>query len=138
MSEVKPVGALAFVLLMVTGGQMAPAQSLPPVVTVIENGSAGSNVQVRVGQELDVRLAANPTTGYTWQYRPDPPPLLRSTSRRFEPSATRSPPLPGAGGVQVFAFEATAAGTAHLHFEYRRGEAGAPARSMDLEGTVLP
>jgi len=117
---------------------MAAAQSPLPVVTVTDSGSASAGAQLQVGQELEVRLGANPTTGYTWQYQPDPPPLLRLTSRRFEPSATGAPPSPGAGGVQVFAFEATAAGTARLDFEYRRGEAGAPARSIELEVTVLP
>lgn len=116
---------------------MAPAQSPPPVVTVTESSSA-AGAQLRIGQELDVRLAANPTTGYIWRYQPDPPLLLQPTSRRFEPNAAGFPPLPGAGGVQVFAFKATASGTERLHFEYRRGEAGAPARSMDLEVTVLP
>src|SRR3954453_12179776 len=112
MPDVKLVGVLALALLLTaTGGHMAPAQSPLPVVTVAEDGSGVAGAQVRVGQELDVRIGANPTTGYIWRYQPDPPPLVRLLSRRFEPSAAHTPPLPGAGGVQVFAFEATAAGT---------------------------
>jgi predicted secreted protein len=107
-------------LLMATGDQMALAQSPPPAVTVTGNGSGGAQARVGVGQELDNRLSANPTTGYVWRYRPDPPPLL------------------GLGGVQVFTFEATAAGTVALRFEYRKGEAGEPVRSFGLDITVLP
>jgi predicted secreted protein len=125
-------------LLMATGDQMALAQSPPPAVTVTGNGSGGAQARVRVGQELDIRLSANPTTGYVWRYRPDPPPLLRLGARRFEPSAPHTPPLLGLGGVQVFTFEATAAGTVALRFEYRKGEAGEPVRSFGLDITVLP
>ena len=139
MSDAKPVGMLALTLLvMLMSSHMAPAQSSPPAVTVTEDGSGRAQVQVRVGQELDIRLGANPTTGHTWRYRPDPPALLRLMSRRFEPSTARTPPVPGAGGVQVFVFAATAAGTERLRFEYRRGGAGEPVRRFDVEATVLP
>jgi predicted secreted protein len=137
MADARLVGALAL-LLAATGGDMATAQTPLPVVTVAGNGSAGGNARVRVGQELDIRLGANPTTGYTWRFQPDPPPVLQLTSRRFEPSSAHTPPPPGAGGIQVFAFKATAAGTVDLHFAYGRGETGPPARSFDLQVTVLP
>src|SRR4051812_9571115 len=102
MSDVRRVGALTL-LLIATGGQMAAAQSPSPLVTATESSSA-AGARLRVGQELDVRLGANSTTGFTWRFQPDPPLLLQPTARRFEPSAAGASPLPGAGGVQVFAF----------------------------------
>ena len=37
-----------------------------------------------------------------------------------------------------FVFEAKTPGTEQLHFEYRRGPAGEPARTYDLTVTVVP
>ena len=44
----------------------------------------------------------------------------------------------GAGGIERFVFEAAAAGTERVHFEYRRGQTGEPGRTYDLTVTVLP
>jgi predicted secreted protein len=114
---------------------MAPAQASQPAIRVIDDGSAGGRVQLPLGRELEVELGANPSTGYTWRFNAGDPSPLRLRSRRFQPAATA--PLPGSGGKELFVFETAAPGTEQLHFEYRRGDAGQPARTYVLQVTVV-
>jgi predicted secreted protein len=117
---------------------MALAQSPQPAITVIDDGSAAASIAVRRGQELELELGANPTTGYTWRLQIADANRLRLKSRVFERSESGAPPRPGAGGKERFVFETIDAGAERLHFEYRRGEGGEPARTYDLTVTVLP
>jgi inhibitor of cysteine peptidase len=129
------IGLIAQIVLAGTN-DMAPAQASQPAIRVIDDGSAGGSVQLPLGRELEVELGANPSTGYTWRFAAADPSLLRLKSRRFQPGTTM--PRPGAGGMDLFLFEAAAPGTGQLHFEYRRGQAGEPARTYDLRVTVVP
>ena len=115
---------------------VTPAQPSPPAITVTDDGSAGSSVQLPLGRELELALGANPSTGYTWRLTAGDPSPLHLKSRRFQPAATA--PRPGSGGQDLFVFEAAAPGTEQLHFEYRRGSTGEPARTYDLRVTVVP
>ena len=71
---------------------MALAQSPHSGITVVDDGSGGASVEVPLGQEFELDLRANPTTGYTWRFDLADPGRVRFKSRRFEPS-TSSPPL---------------------------------------------
>jgi predicted secreted protein len=117
---------------------MALAQSPHSGITVVDDGSGGASVEVPLGQEFELDLRANPTTGYTWRFDLADPGRVHFKSRRFEPS-TSSPPLRvGAGGTEQFVFAAAAAGTERVHFEYRKGQTGEPGRIYDLTVTVRP
>ncbi len=117
---------------------MALAQSPQPTITVVDDGSGGASVEVPVGQEFELDLGANPTTGYTWRFQIADPNRLRLKSRILVRSESGTPPRPGAGGKERFVFETVGAGAGRVHFEYRRGEGGEPARAYDLTVTVLP
>ena len=129
------IGLVAQIAMAGTN-DMAPAQASQPAIRVIDDGSASGSVELPLGRELEVELGANPSTGYTWRFAAGNPSPLRFKSRRFQPAATV--PLPGSAGKDLFAFEATTSGTEQLHFEYRRGQTGEPARSYDLRVTVVP
>jgi inhibitor of cysteine peptidase len=132
---------IGLVALTVTEGtyDMAPAQASPPALKVLDDGSPGGSVQLPLGRELEVELGTNPTTGYTWRLDLANSAGLRLKSRQYEASTSPAgPPRLGAGGIERFVFEATAPGVERLHFEYRRGSAGEPARTYDLTVTVLP
>jgi predicted secreted protein len=134
-------GVLIGFALIATGGMydMAQAQASLPAVKVTDDGSAGGSVQLPLGRDLEVELAANPTTGYTWRLDPGSAPLLQLKARRYESSAMPSSgPRYGAGGKDHFVFEAAGTGTAQLHFEYRRGPANEPARTYDLTVSIVP
>ena len=120
-------------LFLAIGAHMAMAQ--PPRVT-LKADSGRANVVMSSGQELELQLAANPTTGYTWRLDLGEQTHLRLKSRRYQPFATGPNPPPGAGGTEYFVFEAVSAGTEHLQFAYRRGDAGQPVKTFDLDVAV--
>lgn len=74
-------------------------------------------VEINTGDVLTIRLAGNPTTGYTWEkVYCDGKVLLQEGDVRYTPSAL----LAGSGGVFVFAFRAVAAGETTLRIIYYR------------------
>ena len=77
-------------------------------------------IQVAANETFAVRLAGNPTTGYTWRVTVDSP-YLELIGQEFEPGGEGV----GAGGHEVFRFHARAAGETEIAFEYRRPWGGA-------------
>jgi inhibitor of cysteine peptidase len=79
--------------------------------------NAGQRVEVGAGQQIEVTLAANPTTGYTWAIRSVDESVLRPVG---EPAFTPQSELAGAPGAQVMRFEAVATGETTLTLGYLR------------------
>jgi inhibitor of cysteine peptidase len=77
-------------------------------------------IQVAAGETFAVRLAGNPTTGYTWQANVDSS-YLELVYQEFEPGGEGV----GAGGHEVFRFRARETGETEIVFEYRRPWGGA-------------
>jgi len=132
MGRLKWTAAVAQLFLAI-GAHMAIAQS--PRLT-ITGDSGRANLVVSSGQELELRLSANPTTGYTWQFDLGEHAHLDLKSRHYQAIASGAVPQLGAGGIQCFVFEAVSAGTEHLQFEYRRGDTGQPTRIFELNVIV--
>ena len=84
--------------------------------SVIDQRDSGSEVSVEVGDEFEVRLESNPTTGYGWVVVAQPD-VIELVSDDFQAPDTD---LVGAGGIEVFVFEATAPGAGELRLEYVR------------------
>jgi predicted secreted protein len=137
MRSAKLIGAVAQ-LVIGASNSMAMAQSTHSAITIVDDGSSGASVEVPLGREFELDLGANPTTGYTWRCDLASSGRVRLKSRDFQPSASGAPPRVGIGGTERFVFEAAAAGTERVHFEYRRGQTGEPARIYDLTVSVLP
>ena len=74
--------------------------------------------ELRVGDELILRLPENPTTGFRWQVQPSADPALRRIDDRFEPGS--GSPLPGASGTRVLKFAASSPGTVQLSLAHRQ------------------
>jgi inhibitor of cysteine peptidase len=83
---------------------------------VVEAEDAGADVIVEVGDEFEIRLDSNPTTGYAWQVvaAPDGVELVAAT---FEEPDTD---LVGAGGIETFVFVGATEGSGELRLEYVR------------------
>lgn len=75
-------------------------------------------VRATVGESLDIRLKAVPTSGYTWELDPGGLPGIVE----FVGAETIAAPGIVAGGqaTQVFRFLAIEAGAARIKFRYRR------------------
>lgn len=99
----------------------------PQSVSAAENGQT---VQLSVGQYLEVKLAANYSTGFAWQFDPQSIAIL---SQQGEPTYVSDSDLPisGGGGVVTWKFKAVQAGAGTLRLDYRRSwEAGDPAATV--------
>jgi predicted secreted protein len=96
-------------------------------VVLKTDGSKDGTVSLKAGGQLEVQLAANHTTGYSWTAVPVENPVLMSegtATYQENPSDGKV----GVGGVEIWRFKATKAGKEDLRFEYRRPwEKGTPA-----------
>ena len=97
---------LAFVLAGCRGGQ-----------TPLTERDNGKTVKVAVGQEIQVQLAGNPTTGYTWSVSGMDATYLQ---QQGEPDYERDSGLIGAGGMYTFHFKALQTGQTTLALAYAR------------------
>ena len=90
----------------------------------IADADKGSTIHMKTGDTLDVRLEANPTTGFMWYLKKESTRLLKLTGQT-ETEATE----PGVGRpvFQVFDFQATNPGDGVLLLHYVRSwEAPSP------------
>jgi inhibitor of cysteine peptidase len=72
---------------------------------------------LKTGDELELTLPGNPTTGYTWQrVAGDEKILVQQGDYKYTPDTK----LIGSGGKFVFTFKAIATGRTTLRFHYRR------------------
>jgi inhibitor of cysteine peptidase len=103
---------------------------------VVTASDADKPIQVSVGQTLQVRLASNPTTGYSWNVQQTPPELELEHSAYTADAQGKN--LPGSGGYQTIEFAAKFAGTPELKLEYRRPweKDVAPAKTFSVTVTV--
>jgi inhibitor of cysteine peptidase len=107
------------------------AAAAAPLVTVNLSATAtGQTVSIGVGQRLEVRLPANPTTGYQWTPALRGRAIAQTAAVVYQPQASG---LLGAGGTDVFSYRGAAPGTAYLSFGYARSwERTAPAQRAAL------
>ena len=81
----------------------------------------GSTIELAKGQILIITLESNPSTGYRWEVVESDDAVLQQVGEvEFEVSDPRDPPPPGAGGTEVFRFEARGAGEVTLKLVYHR------------------
>lgn len=82
----------------------------------LDEESNGQTVQLRAGQQLEIRLAENRTTGFQWALVSDGKPACAPVSNSYE--APKGPP--GAGGTARWLFQAATAGAGTIELAYRR------------------
>ena len=73
------------------------------------------------GDKLDIKLDANPSTGYEWAYGDD---VLVLESRFEEGKDCEG--LDGCGGKEIYTVSSVAAGNVKIKFIYARPESGDP------------
>jgi len=78
-----------------------------------------SLVEVKVGQEFDITLDSNPSTGYQWQLAKQlNETILVLIGSEYKPS--ESDLIAGAGGMEIWTFKAVNSGTAEISLKYVR------------------
>lgn len=104
----------------------APTPTAPVVATpaaagvTLTEADAGREVQVEVGEVLQVQLDGTPGTGYTWEVSNSNEDVLESGGQPTFAEPTLETPRVGAAGVYTFSFTARTAGQAELTFDYLR------------------
>jgi inhibitor of cysteine peptidase len=95
----------------------------------LDEADNGRSVTVAPGQQVVVRLAENPTTGYRWE----PPAGIEVVSDEFLPAGSTAM---GAGGERVFTLAASRTAGEALFALTRPWGGGAPERTFTLRLTV--
>jgi inhibitor of cysteine peptidase len=91
--------------------------SIREATAVLHEGDAGSTVNLRAGDTMEVVLEGNPTTGFSWETAALDASVLKQLGEpEFKPDTS----LIGAGGKFTFRFEAVAPGQTLLQLVYHR------------------
>jgi inhibitor of cysteine peptidase len=91
--------------------------SVPEAQARVSEADAGSTVELRVGDTLEVVLDGNPTTGFSWETAAVDASVLKQLG---EPGFQPDTSLIGSGGKFTFRFEAVGSGQALLRLIYHR------------------
>ena len=91
-------------------------------------GENTPRIEVGVGENIDIALEANPTTGYAWAIVKQPDPGIAGFLKSGYEAGDSN--LAGAGGHHHFIFRAVGRGTTTIQLDYRRSwEETSPAKS---------
>jgi len=82
----------------------------------LSENDSGKTVEITVGDELDVTLQANPTTGYVWEVSSIDSSILQSNKADFVANDSAI----GAGGLEIIKFHTLATGKSELKLIFHR------------------
>jgi inhibitor of cysteine peptidase len=88
--------------------------------TSLTGSDNGKTIQVHVGDEIQIALDANPSTGYGWAVEKTDGTLLTLKPSNFSASSSAI----GSGGTQTLTFVAKSVGTTTLQLKYWRSFVG--------------
>jgi inhibitor of cysteine peptidase len=109
----KGLAGLIFLLLYF---YLLPVSAAAEKISLKQSASP-QDVTLKTGDELELTLPGNPTTGYTWQkVAGDEKILAQNSDYKYTPDTK----LIGSGGKFVFTFKAATAGETRLRFAYQR------------------
>jgi len=102
---------IIFALILGNAGNSLAGESMK-----LSENDSGKTVEIHVGDELEVILPGNPTTGYVWEVS-----SLDSTVMRLDKSDFfASDKAIGSGGMGIIKFHAIATGTSPLKLIFHR------------------
>lgn len=84
----------------------------------VENNHVMNDFQAEIGDKIRVKLCSNPTTGFRWEYEITGDIVLQEEDYDFE--EPEGDGVTGAGGKEVWTFEAIEKGTTKVRMEYSR------------------
>jgi inhibitor of cysteine peptidase len=83
---------------------------------ICDESCNGQTVDLAVGENIEIRLRENPTTGFRWQVTGNDRAVCTMTSDAFN----REAGPPGHGGEHSWVFEAVRPGECDIEFRYQR------------------
>ncbi len=106
----------------------------PTFMLTLDETSHGRKIEAVAGEELEISLSENPTTGYRWEMERPTEPVCIPVSDAFEAGQGAA----GRSGTHRWRFKASGKGTAILQFKYRRHweSADQAARTFCVEISV--
>ena len=93
-------------------------QCKPVTIKVSESG-AGSILEMKKGDSLEIVLQANPTTGYRWEVASNDTSVLKNIGIEYQADKVPSG-IVGSGGKTIMRFMAIKEGETFLQLVYRR------------------
>jgi inhibitor of cysteine peptidase len=108
-------GAIIILVLMF-GVVVIPGNPMMGETMKLNENDSGKTVEILVGDELEVILPSNPTTGYTWDLILLDTNVLRPEKEEFFAINKAI----GSGGVEVIKFRAIAAGKSTVKLIFHR------------------
>ncbi|MFT4174698.1 MAG: protease inhibitor I42 family protein [Rhodocyclaceae bacterium] len=113
----------ALAAAMLAGCSLMPSSSdsgaIPGAGLVrLNDADSGKDIFVRTGQTIEIMLAANRSTGFSWSMVADASTIVTTAG---QPTYTDNKGQSiGRGGIETWRFKANRQGTQTLRFEYRR------------------
>jgi inhibitor of cysteine peptidase len=102
---------IIFALTSVSAGNILAAESMK-----LSENDSGKTVEIKCGNQLEVELPGNPTTGYVWEVSS----LNSNVMRLDKTDFIANEKTIGSGGFEVMKFQAIAAGTSVLNLKFLR------------------
>ena len=100
----------------------------------VDDSRNGGEVELPVGEEIEVELAENPTTGYRWHLDMPEAAGLVCVEDTFQ----RSGDALGASGRRRWRFRANHEGVTRIQFAYRRSWERSPTKTFEITIRVAP
>jgi len=83
---------------------------------IFEISDPAKQLEVQAGNEFKIIIESNPSTGYHWEFAEElDESVVKFVSREYR---AQEPVMPGSGGVDVWVFEAVAAGQVDITLGY--------------------
>lgn len=125
---IKTCAIIIFALILGNAGTSLAGESMK-----LNENDSGKTVEMRVGDELEVILPGNPSTGYVWEVS-----SLDSTVMRLDNSDFFADDKAiGAGGMEIIKFHAIDAGTSPLKLIFHRSFEQNMAPLKTFEVTII-
>jgi inhibitor of cysteine peptidase len=119
------VSALAVMVLSACGGG----------TVVAGEDMSGSEVSVKKGENVEIKLNGNASTGYSWVVKELDESILQSNG---DPDYKADSILTGSGGTYIYSFKAIETGTTTIKMAYLRTfENNPPVQEFELTVTVV-
>lgn len=114
--------------------------AVPEVITPVPDlslgiAASGAEVELAVGETLELRLPSNPTTGYSWSLTELDRSVLQPDGHHYHSECET--PIDGCGGEEQWFFTAEAAGRTPLTLVYWRAWEGESSQTQRFSITVV-